>query len=135
MGDPLAAHSIITLHALRSLAVVDSNGNPKAYKLFSIPSLRSLDATIQSPDTGTDGYRDILLAFTQQFPDISSLALTLDGGRADPMQVIEPLHLFLALRALSLTVEEARATVSRRCASSSSARRISPPLLSTSRLP
>lgn len=111
-GDPLAAHSITTLHALRSLAVVDSNGNPKAYRLFSIPSLRSLDATIRSPDTDTSGYRDILLVFTQQFPDISSLALTLDGGRADLIQVIEPLHLFPALRALSLIVKDALATVS-----------------------
>ncbi|OJT06507.1 hypothetical protein TRAPUB_2666, partial [Trametes pubescens] len=110
--DPRAAPSTITLRTLHSLAVVDSRGNQEAYGLSNTPSLRSFDATIRSRNIDPNGYRDLLFAFTQQFPDIASLTLTLDEGGADLIRVIEPLHHLHALRTLSFIVGEAYVGVS-----------------------
>lgn len=121
--DPLADEfSPISLPSLRSLAVTDHSWNPRAYELFDAPSLRALDVDFQFlPISDTLRYRTLCAAFARLFPNIVSVSLGLNGTHyrrrgspmlVDLMHVIEPLRSLSALRALSISVEDATIDVS-----------------------
>lgn len=75
--NALDADATIALPALRALKVVDYAGNIEAYKLFDVPALRSLEATICLPVHSPDTYRALSVAFARRFPAVSSIVLAL----------------------------------------------------------
>ncbi|KAI0629865.1 hypothetical protein C8Q77DRAFT_1201287 [Trametes polyzona] len=103
----------ISLHALRSLTIVDYLGRPEAYALFDAPNLRVLDFSLQCP-VSTNAYCDTFAALVRQFPEISELSLEVQWTRqyshgeekVDLIEAIQPLGRFAALRTLTVNVNK-----------------------------